>query len=31
VLVRGSLMRAQQGLAQDGRWGEFRELLRWKR
>lgn len=31
VLVRGSLSRARQGLAQDDRWGELRSLLRWRR
>ena len=28
VLVRGSLVRVQQGFEQDGRWNELRELLR---
>jgi uncharacterized protein involved in exopolysaccharide biosynthesis len=31
VLVRGSLVRAQRGFEQDGRWAELRELLRMKR
>lgn len=31
VLVRGSLSHARQGLAQDDRWAELRELLRWRR
>ena len=31
ALIRGSLVRVQQGFEQDGRWAEFRELLRWKR
>lgn len=31
ALVRGSLLRVRQGLEQDGRWAEFRELLGMKR
>jgi hypothetical protein len=31
ALVRGALMRVRQDFEQDGRWAEFRELLRIKR
>jgi uncharacterized protein involved in exopolysaccharide biosynthesis len=31
ALVRGSLLRVRQGFERDGRWAEFRELLRWQR